>query len=78
MDARVSLIQRLQAIGGVRLDVTVSLLGEYSEDDERKRWRIVAMGVGRPRTYCGRSLEEAIEAALSDGQQPDPFPSVRP
>ena len=73
-------MRQLQAIGATRLEAVVSLAGDYREDDDRRRWRIVAIGSGRPRTYSGRSLEEAIDAALSDVQPPvescpDPFPS---
>jgi len=77
---RISLMRQLQAVGAVRLEVTVSLSGDYREDDDRRRWRLIAFGSGRTRTYSGRTLEEAVDALLADRQQPvescrDPFPA---
>lgn len=89
-DARVALMRQLQARGAVRLDMTVSLLGDYREDDDRQRWRIVVTGIEQARTFCGRTEIEAIESAITAFEsaitaslapvavEPDPFPSGPP
>jgi hypothetical protein len=76
-------MRQLQARGAVRLDATVSLLGPYAEDDERRRWRIVITGIGPLRTFSGRTVEEALQQALHATHEPvgtesDPFPSSPP
>jgi hypothetical protein len=59
-------MRRLQARGVVTLGVTISLLGDYREDDDRRRYRIVPAGIGATRTYSGRTLLEAIEVLLTE------------
>ncbi len=63
---RVGLMRLLQAQGAMRLDVTVSLIGEYREDDSRLRWRVMATGMGETQTFSGRTLEEALAGLLPE------------
>lgn len=74
------LMRALQARGAVHIDHTISLLGDYQEDDDRRRHRVVVTGIGHMRTFSGRSYEEALEQAIASSPLPisaesDPFPS---